>query len=244
MEPGPGILRQPESARFSVWHAFGVFLLGVIGGIVGSSIGLAISGDEIDDPGWLTTLCGFAGQFGTFVLGLHYVSRRYGTGSWRTDYGFTVRPSDGWTFFAGLGLQIALGIALLPLIDLVDDQKQQVVEELNNASGVEVAVLALFAALVAPVLEEVLFRGLLLRALLRRVRPAIAIAISSVAFGVVHLLLDPSLGTLVVTPGLIVMGVFSAILAVRSGDLSRSILFHVGFNFLAIVAAFGLVALR
>jgi membrane protease YdiL (CAAX protease family) len=41
--------------------------------------------------------------------------------------------------------------------------------------------------IVAPVTEELLFRGIILRGLLRRYRPWIAITLSSLLFGVVHL---------------------------------------------------------
>jgi membrane protease YdiL (CAAX protease family) len=56
--------------------------------------------------------------------------------------------------------------------------------------------------------------------------------ISSVAFAAVHLL-DPS--TLPLMAPLLLLAVISAIRAVRTGDLSQSILLHVGFNLLSAV---------
>ena len=53
-------------------------------------------------------------------------------------------------------------------------------------------------------------------------------------FGAVHLLGGNVLGTLAVLPALIGLGVVSGVLAVRSGDLSQSILLHVGFNLIAV----------
>jgi membrane protease YdiL (CAAX protease family) len=229
----------PAAARFSVWHALAIFIAGVIGGIVGFSIGVGITGDEVDtfsDQSALTTFCGFAGQFGVIAAGLVLVSRWRATGSWRRDYGLVVRINDGWAIFAGLGLQVALLIALFPLVNLVDDE-QGVVEDIQDANGAKLAVLAIFAGVVAPLLEEVLFRGLFLRALLRKMKVPLAIAIDAIVFGGIHALLDPSLGTLVITPGLIIMGAFAAVMAVRSGELSQPILFHVGFNMLVVVGA-------
>jgi membrane protease YdiL (CAAX protease family) len=227
----------PETARLSVWHAVLIFLAGVIGGIVGYSIGLAITGDDVDHLGALTTFCGFAGQFGAFALGLQLVSARRGTGSWRRDYGFVVRLRDWWVLFAGFGLQIAVAIVLFPLIRLVHDDKQSVVKDIQDSSGAKLAVFAIAAGIVAPILEETLFRGLLLRALLRRMSEQPAVVISGVAFGAVHVLLDPRLGTLVVMPGIVALGIVSGVMAVRTGTLSRSILLHVGFNALTVITS-------
>ena len=83
-----------------------------------------------------------------------------------------------------------------------------------------------------PLVEELLFRGLLLRALLRRTTPVWAVVISSVVFAAVHLL-DPS--TLPLMAPLLLLAVISAIRAVRTGDLSQSILLHVGFNLLSAI---------
>ena len=92
--------------------------------------------------------------------------------------------------------------------------------------------MVLGVALFAPVVEELLFRGLLLRALLRRTTPVTAVLISSVVFAVVHLL-DPSTAALMAP--LLLLAVISGIRAVRTGDLSQSILLHVGFNLLSAI---------
>ena len=98
--------------------------------------------------------------------------------------------------------------------------------------------LALTIVLLAPVTEELLFRGALLRSLLRRVSPAVAVLISAVVFGLVHALGDPSVGTVIAMPAIILLGVVSGYQAARTGNLSRSILLHVGFNALSVVFLF------
>ncbi len=89
--------------------------------------------------------------------------------------------------------------------------------------------MVLGVALFAPLVEELLFRGLLLRSLLRRTSPVAAVVISSVVFAAVHLL-DPNTAPLMAP--LLLLAAISGIRAVRSGDLSQSILLHVGFNLL------------
>jgi membrane protease YdiL (CAAX protease family) len=56
-----------------------------------------------------------------------------------------------------------------------------------------------------------------------------------VSFALLHLV-DPSIGTVVALPALATVGVVSGVLAVRTGDLSRSILLHAGFNLVTVLA--------
>ena len=92
--------------------------------------------------------------------------------------------------------------------------------------------------LLAPLTEELLFRGALLRSLLRKVTPEVAVFVSAVVFGLVHVLGDPSVGTLIALPAIVLLGVVSGYQAVKTGDLARSILLHVGFNALSVVFLF------
>jgi membrane protease YdiL (CAAX protease family) len=92
--------------------------------------------------------------------------------------------------------------------------------------------------LLAPLTEELLFRGTLLRSLLRKMSPEWAVLVTAVAFGLVHALGDPSIGTVIALPAIILLGVVSGYQAARTGNLSRSILLHVGFNALTVVFLF------
>jgi membrane protease YdiL (CAAX protease family) len=136
---------------------------------------------------------------------------------------------------AGALLEVGLALTLLPLQHLAGGKTQEVVNELHNASGAKLVVLAVGAGMIAPVVEELLFRGLLLRALLRRMPATPAVGISAASFALLHLV-DPSIGTVVALPALATVGVVSGVLAVRTGDLSRSILLHAGFNLVTVIA--------
>ena len=132
---------------------------------------------------------------------------------------------------------MVLQVISLGLVGLLDQvaghlDQQQAVETLEKSHGPELVFVVLGVAFFAPLVEELLFRGLLLRALLRRTTPVAAVLISSVLFAGVHLL-DPS--TLPLMAPLLLLAVISAIRAVRTGDLSQSILLHVGFNLLSAV---------
>jgi membrane protease YdiL (CAAX protease family) len=77
--------------------------------------------------------------------------------------------------------------------------------------------------------EELFFRGLLLRSLLRRVPQGWSVGISALLFALLHL--EP-----LQIPGLFAIGVILAVLALRSGRLGPGICAHAAFNAIAVTA--------
>jgi membrane protease YdiL (CAAX protease family) len=203
---------------------FSIYVFGIFASLVLVSVGYGITGDKDGHAGALTVGLALFGQFGGWILALMWVSRRKGQGTLRADFGLVVHRRDLWLIVAGIGLEIALALMVLPISNLVDNQRQGVVNDLETAHGLHLALLAIFAGLIAPVCEELLFRGLLLRALRRR-------------FSLAHPALDPHWGTFVIVPALFGLGALSGAVAVRRGDLSVSIMLHIGFNFLTTFGA-------
>jgi membrane protease YdiL (CAAX protease family) len=96
-------------------------------------------------------------------------------------------------------------------------------------------------AILAPLTEEVYFRGLVLGWLRRHWGLAWAVGLSSLLFGIMHLkwLTPGGAGGMVATVELVAMGVLLAFVAVRTGSLWASFITH-GVNNLcaALVAVF------
>jgi uncharacterized protein len=213
------------------------WLAGLIGAVALGGIAAAaldVPDDEIaDDVGvFLATL---AGQTILVVMVLVLVARSKGRGSLTRDFGLTVHLRDAGWLAAGVGLQVGLGLALYPVSELYGrDDAQSVVDLLEDTSGAGLAGFAVAVVLVAPVAEELLFRGALLRALLRRTTPAWAIFVSALVFALVHPLGDPEVGSVIVVPAILALGLVSGYQAVRTGNLSRSIMLHMGFNLLTV----------
>jgi membrane protease YdiL (CAAX protease family) len=65
----------------------------------------------------------------------------------------------------------------------------------------------------------------------------VAVIVSALVFALAHPALDPSWGTFVIVPALFGLGAVSGAVAVRRGDLSVSIMLHIGFNFLTTFTA-------
>jgi membrane protease YdiL (CAAX protease family) len=222
------------SVRWGIPDAVLCYFAGLVAALVLVSLAAGLTGAEDGDESAAVTAAAFVGQFGGIVLAMAAVSRLKGQNSLTRDFGLRIRASDWWFVPAGALLEVVCAIALQPLSELISGEAQEVVEQLEDASGAKLAVLVVVAGFLAPFVEELLFRGLLLRALLRRMPATTAVMISGLAFALLHLL-DPSLGTVVALPALTAVGVVSGVLAVRTGDLSRSILLHVGFNLVTLI---------
>lgn len=161
------------------------------------------------------------------------VARVKGTGDWRADFGWQLRLRDVRWMPLGPALQIGIAIVLVPILDALGvEPSQTVTEEVQRAVSPLAAIAAVVTvAVLAPVEEEILFRGILLRAQLRRFEEGRALVWNGVAFGAVHLL-DP--GTAALVPGLAFLGWVLAYLTVRSGTISRAVFVHAGLNVFAV----------
>ena len=236
--PRPAQVR--PAPRWGLGDALLAFVLSFVGAAIVGWIAIVASGTEIGNDGKIPVtapvlLGAVAGQYGGWLAWMYVASRVKGRGSLRDDFGFVVHVLKDWPMIPlGLALEIVAAIVLLPISRLVDHTPQEVVQELDTASGAKLVVLVITALVVAPVIEELFFRGLLLRALQRRLAAPRAVALSALAFGLAHVLTDWGSG--VVLPALVALGMISGVFAVRTGNLSRSILLHVGFNLLAVLA--------
>jgi membrane protease YdiL (CAAX protease family) len=221
--------------RWGLGDFLWIYVAGIFASLVGASIGFALTGDSSGHIGAVTTALSTFGQFGTWFVGVVFIARSKGR-SVRDDFGLTLHVRDGWALFAGLGLFLVAAALIEPLVRIANE-RQQVVDDLTKAGGAKLAVFAVVAALVAPVCEELLFRGLLLRALRRRMAPEAAVIVQALAFALAHPMLSPTLGDLAVVPALFLLGAVSGVVAVRRADLSASILMHVGFNLVTTLLA-------
>jgi membrane protease YdiL (CAAX protease family) len=228
--------RQHTRARPELRWGLGDVVGGMVAGLMASSvlasIWLGATGDEDLSLGGqaLSQVGLWFGLVGAVVL----AARRKGSGSVVEDFGFRGRAVD-------LALGLAVGIAthrlLLPLIALLmrplvgEPEVSGPTEDLfKSAHGVETVFLVLFVVVGAAIVEELFFRGLLLRALQRRLGTAPAVAISSVVFGIAHPQPLPGDALALVWVSLTALGVVLALLAVRTGRLGASIVAHAAFN--------------
>lgn len=177
----------------------------------------------------------FAGLWLGMAATMLFAIARQPGGSLRSEFGLDFKPIDAAVgFVAGVGSQLVLvPLVYLPWLLLDDDFSKRLDEpakELTNvADGSGYIVLSLLIAIGAPLIEELFFRGLLQRSLLRHLKPAVAIGITAVLFGLAH-------QTLITVPGLTAFGVVVGVLAYRTGRLGPAIATHFFFNLTTVVA--------
>ncbi len=149
---------------------------------------------------------------------------------WR-ELGF--RPTTGSSLVLALGLAVVfLAVSMLWVNGLeaagVEIGEQQIVTLLREHWGGAGMVLAIvYGVGLAPMLEEIVFRGFALPPLVRALGPVPAIALDALAFGVLHLD-DP-----VAVPPLALLGATLAWLRWRTESLWPSFVLHFTNNLIA-----------
>jgi membrane protease YdiL (CAAX protease family) len=165
-----------------------------------------------------------------FLVAAVVVSRRFGSGRFAEDFRFTFRGND----LLGLPLGVACQLAMVPLLywplqriwpeTFHSDELSQRARDLwDRADGVWLIVLVAVVAIGAPLVEEIIYRGMIQQALHSRIDDALAVVLSPLFFALIHL--QP-----VEIPGLFAFGLVVGICFMRTGRLGMPILVHVGFN--------------
>ncbi len=219
----------------SVWtylDAAAVFVGGLIGGIVGVAIGIAVAGNDISNSTQLIS-AGIGQAIAVLAISF-YLSLSKGTASWDVDFGLRFQPRDLFGIAYGVILQILVVLFVLEPIRIVlqieDPPQQSAVDTAAEIDGLpaKLAVVLIFVIL-APLTEEILYRGIILGRARRTMSPRNALILSSAVFAGIHLI-DPD--AIFAIPGLFVVGLVLGYQALRTGRIGLSIATHAGFNLL------------
>lgn len=192
--------------------------------------------DDFDDLPLGVVALAQLGLAGGFFLVSWAVTTIKGNGI-VADLGLRARWEDLWKGgLAGIATQlVVLPLLYWPIFELFDksvDDLEGPAQTLTDRanSPVDVVLLVLIVGVMAAVFEEIFFRGLLQRSLLKRgLHPVLAIALTSVFFGGTHF-------QLLQLPGLIVAGAVFGTLAYRAGRLGPAIAAHLTFNMVTVIA--------
>lgn len=162
--------------------------------------------------------------------------------------GLGAPPPGGWLQFrwvpplGALKLGVTGLLMVLPLVSLTGWLMERILPSpsgsnpmlelvLTSHDGLALACFALTALVLAPLFEEVIFRGVLLPVLSRELGLGAGLMLSSAVFALAHLSISE-------TPSLFVLGLGLARLRQRSGRLAASVFMHSlwnGFTFLNLV---------
>jgi membrane protease YdiL (CAAX protease family) len=153
-------------------------------------------------------------------------------------FGFNAPTASRWYVTALLAgvVMPPLGALITQLLAHGHDVTQNVQELSEHASRNLRLPFAIVAVTVGPMIEELLFRGVLLSALMRRMSTAFSVAICVVLFGAVHL--AGLAFQWYALPNLMLLAAVLCWLRLKSGSLWPAILAHGLYNLFALVALF------
>ena len=136
-------------------------------------------------------------------------------------------------FFIPIGylLQNTSAWVIKTVLHQVPMPEQAVQTITENKAWIKRVWLAVFAILIAPVAEEILFRGILYPTIKQLGFPRLAMWLVAVLFGLIHL-------NLVALVPLILFGIVLTLLYERTGNLLSSILAHSLFNGFGFIVLF------
>ena len=153
------------------------------------------------------------------------------------DLGVRARWEDLWKGgLAGIATQVVvIPLVYWPLLELLDkgvsDLEGPAQELTDRANGpLDVVLLVLIVGVLAPIFEEIFYRGLLQRSFLKRgLPPVLAIGTTSLLFAATHF-------QLLQLPGLAIAGAVFGTLAYRADRLGPAITAHLTFNMVTVIA--------
>ena len=212
------------------------FILVVLGGFLGAGIFVAIS--LLWGEGELLLVLGLAGQYLGHLGALWLLAR----GKTDPDLGFSIETGDLRYLGLGLLLQLVLAILFRPLTTYFFPEGESLQQVGSALAGLEstpaTIAFVVVAVVLAPVTEELTFRGVLLKSMANRARSTV-IVVTALVFAAFHLLgLDPAHlleASAVVLPQLFIVGTALAWVTLRTNRLGPAIFMHSGFNLLAAI---------
>jgi membrane protease YdiL (CAAX protease family) len=232
--PAPGV---PPSSRWPMWTAFVAVITALVVGNVLGAVVIAIAGgagaDTTDLPVAWSMIANAVFQLSLLGTALFF-ARTYGGLSadrlgWRTA---RLWPTVGWAGLALLAYYVfqAVWISALNL----QDETDQITNKLqDNPTTATVALIAIFAVVVAPIIEETFFRGYVFTALRTSLPTGWAAVITGLIFGAVHGFGSP-IGFL---PPLAVLGIVLCLVYWKTQSLLPCIALHLTNNAIALTVA-------
>jgi membrane protease YdiL (CAAX protease family) len=168
----------PDPTYPSIWQSFGILLIFLLCMIAATPIMLVVGPLDADIA---MLLCYSVAGGLTFAIVHAIRSRKTG----HSTYCFRIESGKLIIPLILTSMALLLGV-ILPLISLIP-MPREVSESFAKSLGRPSLVIFVTLVIAAPILEELLFRGIMLDGLLNRYRPLTAILVSSIIFGIAHL---------------------------------------------------------
>ncbi len=225
-----------DQAGIDLSQAAVVWLLTwVVGNVVGATVVSATGYQSATDaPVWVTMVLA-AGLWAPMLAGLWLLSNRFGRvrrgrGQFADQYGLRFKVVD----LIGVPIGVLSQLVVLRLVywplergwpqTFSRSRVERNARDLyDRAHGGWLVGLVAVVVIGAPFVEELMYRGLLQGAAVRRLNDAVAVVVIAAFFALIHF-------RWVELPGLFVFGLILGTCALRTGRLGMSIAAHMAFN--------------
>lgn len=217
---------------WTVYDGVGLVLWTIVAQLL---IGIPLAAAGVDLTDVITGALAFLTIELVIVAGVYGWLRGRGSWSWRLLG--PVRPA--WRHVPiGIGVGIS-GFLIANLIVLmfqastgvITEPPDQAILENAEAGGLATILSSLVAVVMAPIVEELVFRGVLFQSLRRRLGLWPGIGLSSIVFAIVHFEVQQPLYATI----LLLFGAWLAAALHRTGSLVVPIVAHATFNGIAII---------
>lgn len=244
--PGPTIATLSDGRPKVTWRflpTLGIVLLGFVLGSLAAAPVFALLGDTTDGgaSGVSELMQGIIVDIVLMATALVWLRSRHA--GWREALRLVPPSRIGREVAIGVGLGvlvrivagIAAAIVIAVLVAATGEDVNVPEQVVGDLSGVELVVFALFAAVVAPITEEFVFRGLLFRSIRDRHGVAAGAIVSALLFGVIHYVPGPWPDAVALQITMVVTGLGLALVYEWRKTLLTPIVGHVAFNLIAVV---------
>ena len=234
---GPAVSREPTAPRSALTAGYATLvLIGYFGGMFAvafaAAFALSLIGStdqpvDLVEAAWVLPL----GMAGGAASGWWTFRRRATLRDLVVLRRWIARPTPrvlALSATAGCAVAAVAAVALPRLIPVAESFEPGIVAQMGSSSGWPRLYVALMAVVLAPVIEEVLFRGILLEGILRSTTATTAVAATALLFTLAH---APDMWGY--WPGLVTVlagGIGLAVLRLRTGSILAPITCHAAYN--------------
>ena len=221
----------PDQARISVPQAFGVWAATwIAGNLLGAGV-VAATGysSTTDAPVWVSMVLA-ATLWTPMLIGLWLLSDRLDARPFADEYGLRFKLVD----LIGIPVGVLAQLVVVRLVywplergwpDIFSRSRveRNARDLYDQAHGGWLVGLVVIVVIGAPIVEELMYRGLLQGAMVRRFNDVVAVVAVAAFFAAIHF-------RWVEFPGLFVFGLILGVCALRTGRLGMGIAAHMAFN--------------
>jgi membrane protease YdiL (CAAX protease family) len=221
----------PDQARISVPQAFGVWAATwIVGNLLGAGV-VAATGysSTTEAPVWVSMVLA-ATLWTPMLIGLWLLSDRLDARPFVDEYGLRFKLVD----LIGIPVGVLAQLVVVRLVywplergwpDIFSRSRveRNARDLYDQAHGGWLVGLVVIVVIGAPIVEELMYRGLLQGAMVRRFNDVVAVVAVAAFFAAIHF-------RWVEFPGLFVFGLILGVCALRTGRLGMGIAAHMAFN--------------